>query len=72
VELLLMKSIAGDSDENVENILSLLQVDLSDKARPDINGIFVNGDSPVTLAAKHGNVNIITRLIDSGAQVAIL
>ena len=70
VELLLMRSIGSEDEDNIETILSILDMDLSEKVLPDVNKIIVNGYSPFTLAAKRGNVGILQQLASRGAQVS--
>ena len=70
VELLLMRSIGSEDEDNIETILSILDMDLSEKVLPDVNKIIVNGYSPFTLAAKRGNVGILQQLVSRGAQVS--
>jgi hypothetical protein len=56
VEHLLLQHICQSDEEKVEEVLSLFQLDLSSKSRPEVNRELCNGWTPLTMAAQVENL----------------
>ena len=69
LESLLFKFVDGNDLENVEIILSVLNLSLNSKANLELDSNSTTFDTPLTLATRKSNIDIMKCLIDHGASV---